>query len=87
MGGPSDFLNIKPRGWGMKTEDKDQIHETLETKDLETEKQDHALIKTNKKNPKPIRVTSREIELLKFLSVMKFSNFEVLWKRLAMSAV
>ncbi|MDZ4082551.1 MAG: hypothetical protein U1E10_06430, partial [Bdellovibrionales bacterium] len=65
----------------MKTEDKDQIHETLETKDLETEKQDRELEKTNKKNSKPIRVTNREIELLKFLSVMKFSNFEVLWRR------
>lgn len=65
----------------MKTEDKDQIHKTLEIKSLETEKQDYESIETKKKNPKPIRVTNREVELLKFLSVMKFSNFEVLWKR------
>lgn len=75
------FLNIKPGGWGMKTEDKDQIHETLEVKDLGTENQDHELVKTKNKNSKSIRVTNREVELLKFLSVMKFSNFEVLWKR------
>lgn len=81
MGGPSEFLIFKPWGWGMKTEDKDQIHETLETKVLGTENKDHELVKTKKKISKPIRVTAREVELLKFLSVMKFSNFEVLWKR------
>jgi hypothetical protein len=75
MGGPSDFLNIKPRGWGMKTEDKNQIHETLAIKDLETEKQNHELEKTKKKNPKPIRVTTREIELLKPKSENRCASF------------
>lgn len=81
MGGPSDSLKIDLRGWGMKTEDKDQIHETPETKKLESKKQDHELVKPKKRNLKPVRVTNRELELLKFLSVMKFSSFEVLWKR------
>lgn len=81
MGGPSDSLKIELRGWGMKTEDKNQIHETPETKELDRKNQSQNSSTANNKKSKPIRVTSRELELLRFLSVMKFSSFEVLWKR------